>query len=500
MQLSQVFQGQNVRFVGSALDVDVRSFAYDSRQVHPGSLFAALGSVHSRGEEFIASAVERGAVAVLAHTDVETDMKIEPVLVLSDRPRFALARAARQFFHDPAAELKMVGVTGTNGKTTVSTILGNIMQAAGWGAGVMGTLGIDYTGNTGPQHVDTALTTPESVDTVRFLRHMRDHGVEGVAMEVSSHALVQGRVAGVQFDVGVFTNLSHDHLDYHPSLNAYLQAKVDLFRHGLKPGGKAVVNIDDAQVMEGIASSGLNSTEIYGFSVCGAEAFARVKSATLEGSGTAVELQVGDELRSLHSPLLGRFNIENILAAVATARLMNIEWPAIEHGVASLQMVPGRMECVSVAHEPLVLVDYAHTPDALEKVLRTLREMCKGRLFCVFGCGGDRDKSKRAPMGKAAGRFADVVLVTSDNPRTEDPIAIIEDILQGLEAYTFTVEADRALAISKAIETATSNDIVLIAGKGHEDYQIIGTQKHHFDDRECARQALKNYFNRGTEQ
>lgn len=497
VQLTNLFAGQDVRYVGQADAVEVRALAYDSRRVRAGSLFAALSGANP--EEFVAEALNRGAVAVLADADLSGLLNIEPVVVVAERPRRALAQAARVFFDDPADQLTVIGVTGTNGKTTVTSIIAHIMRSSGVASGTVGTLGVDYCGNNGVQHIDTELTTPESVDSVRLLRHLRDEGVEAVAMEVSSHALVQDRVSGLAFDVGVFTNLSHDHLDYHGNLAAYSEAKATLFRSGLKPDGVAVYNADDRGVVDALAGVSLPPERRFGFSstALGPHAKLVVESTRLSGDGTVIDVRLASHVQTLRSPLLGRFNIDNLLAAVMTTRLLGVEWPAIADAVQSLPPVRGRMERVPSATGPLVVVDYAHTPDALDKVLGTAAELSSGRLICVFGCGGDRDPAKRPLMGEAVRRHADLAVLTSDNPRTEDPRAIVEAIEPGLGGIEYWIEVDRAQAIARAIASARAEDTVVIAGKGHEDYQVVAEQRLHFDDKEQALAALRRWPPRG---
>ena len=486
--MNELFRDQPVTITGP--DVAVTGLAYDSRQVQPGFLFAALRGVTSDGHAHIGDAIARGAGCVLSEEPIEAESVTS---IVSEDSRQALARAARVFFGDPAEQLTMVGVTGTNGKTTTALIVEGVLRAAGKRAGVIGTLGARFEGEL----TDTGLTTPQSVELVKLLGSMQESGATAAVMEVSSHALVQHRTSGVSFDVGVFTNLTQDHLDYHGSLDEYFEAKALLLRERLKEGGQAVINLDDPMVAT------LADERVIGFSRKGhSQARIRVVEERLTLHSIELTVEVDGETFEITSPLVGAFNVENILAAVGVALALGIAVDVVAEGLAEISAVPGRLERVSQADEPLVVVDYAHTPDALEKALSVLRELTDNRLLCVFGCGGDRDARKRAPMGRAVGQIADVAVLTNDNPRTEDPQAIADAVIPGLEEAGMTeqddsslrgyrVELDRMRAIELAVRAAGPGDAVLIAGKGHEDYQIVGDEVRHFDDREAARRVLE---------
>ena len=493
MKVSVMFAGEYATIVGP--DADVTALAYDSRRVGPGTLFAALRGLRTDGHDHVAAAVAAGASAVLCERAVEVGgaARIEV-----PNSRLALARAARRLHADPSGRMRMVGVTGTNGKTTTVYLVEAILRAAGETPGIVGTLGTRFAGR---EH-DVGLTTPESVDLVAMLAEAADAGTTAVAMEVSSHALAQERAAGVDFDVAVFTNLTQDHLDYHGTLDRYFAAKSRLFFERLKPGARAVLNADDARV--GSLAARLPRERTLGFSLGTSVApWCRVAPRWLRLSRAGISMRVGlgDGDLELRSPLLGRFNVGNILAAVAVAEALGVDRDASARGVADLESVPGRLERVGGDDGPLVLVDYAHTPDALAKVLPAVREVTAGRVICVFGCGGDRDQAKRPRMGDVVGRLADWSVLTTDNPRTEDPMEIIAEVEPGLvragagrsadgRAGTFHVEVDRARAIELAIRAAGPDDAVLVAGKGHEAYQIVGTETRPFDDRVNARSAL----------
>jgi UDP-N-acetylmuramoyl-L-alanyl-D-glutamate--2,6-diaminopimelate ligase len=483
----QLFAGLGETITGA--DVEAASLVYDSRRATPGACFAALPGARADGHAFVPQALAGGATSVVCERPVDCGRATR---ILVPDARLALATAARRFHGDPAARLVMVGVTGTNGKTTTTHVIEAILAAAGQRPAIIGTLGHRFEGD----YVTTGLTTPESVDLVALVRALAERGATAVAMEASSHALHQHRVAGVDYDVGVFTNLTHDHLDYHGTLEAYFEAKAILFRERLKAGGRAVVNFDDAYGRK-LAGPG-----VLFFSAAGdAGAGLRVQSQKLSGGGTELELVTPAGPLHLTSPLVGRFNVENVLAAVGVGLALGLAPAVITRGVAAVGAVPGRLERVSGAGQPLVVVDYAHTPDALEKVLRAVRGITPGRVYCVFGCGGDRDPKKRAPMGELAARLADWSVLTSDNPRSESPAAIAAAVEAGLKqggavpsdapaAGGYRVELDRARAIRLAIGAARPGDAVVVAGKGHETYQIVGGETRHFDDREEARAAL----------
>jgi len=494
VKVSELFAGETAEIIGP--DVDVIALAYDSRQVAAGTLFAALCGVHADGHDHVAAAVAAGATAVLCERPV-ADPGAATVIEVSNS-RLALARAARRLHADPAGRMRTIGITGTNGKTTTVHLVEAILAAAGEQPGIIGTLGTRFAGR---EH-DVGLTTPESIDLVALLADMAAAGTTTVAMEVSSHALAQERAAGVDFDVAVFTNLTQDHLDYHGSLDDYFAAKSRLFLERLKPGARTVLNVDDPWVSS--LASKLSQGRIVGFSLTGCTApWCRVspRRVRLDRDGIHMGVRLPDDRLELHSPLLGRFNVANILAAVAVAEALDIDREAIVRGVANLRAVPGRLERVGGEGAPLVLVDYAHTPDALAKVLPAVREVTAGRVICVFGCGGDRDQDKRPKMGEVVGRLADWSVLTTDNPRHEDPMTILNEVEPGLvragversaecRAGSFHVEVDRARAIELAVAAATPEDAVLIAGKGHEPYQVVGADKRPFDDRAHARTAL----------
>ena len=416
---------------------------------------------------------------------------IEGVTTVTVRePRRALARAAATLNGEPALALVIAAVTGTNGKTTTTYLLESIFEAAGWPAGLVGTTGARLRGEARPG----ALTTPESPELQALLAEMRERGLEAVALEVSSHALIQRRAWGLHSDVAIFTNLSHDHLDYHGTLEAYLDAKLMLFDgrngdHDRKPW-TAVVNLDDPvapQVLEAAARGG-GTRRTFG-AAQGADV--RIESVEPGARGVVTTLRDSDSHVRIELPLLGRYNGWNAAGAYTAARVLGIDSGVVVRGLAGSAGVPGRLERVDRGQPFQVVVDYAHTPDALQKALAAAREHAAGRLLLVFGCGGDRDQAKRPAMGRAAADGADQVWVTSDNPRGEDPAAIARQIVSGMESKTGRVELDRRAAIAEALAAARPGDLVLIAGKGHEVTQTIGDRVLPFDDREVAGELLE---------
>ncbi len=463
--------------------IPVTGIAYDSRRVRPGDLFVALRGESSDGHRYLAAAVEAGASALLIERDAP-GFPGEVALARAHDTRRALAALGARFYGDPADGLRLVGVTGTSGKTSTVRMIESIFERSGLCAGSIGTISVRYPGCERA----AALTTPESLDLQRTLREMRDAGVEAVAMEVSSHSLMQERVRGLRFHAAVFTNLSHDHLDYHHDLEAYAAAKGRLFGPPYL-AGTAVLHAADARSRRYAEQARAAGQRVLSFAREGAGAAdlrSRNERATLSGSRFELE---ADEIRvPIELPLAGGFQIENALAAAGAARALGLPWEAIREGLAACPPVPGRLERVSPG-KPAVFVDYAHKPGALEAVLASVRPLVRGRLIVVFGCGGDRDPSKRAPMARAACRHADLVLATSDNPRTEDPEAILREVAAGLSGE-HEVVVDRRKAIERAIAGAGPEDVVLIAGKGHEDYQIVGREKRPFDDRVVARECL----------
>ncbi|MEM7228966.1 MAG: UDP-N-acetylmuramoyl-L-alanyl-D-glutamate--2,6-diaminopimelate ligase [Planctomycetota bacterium] len=467
--------------------VQVSTVVEDSRDAVPGSLFVARRGAQADGRAFIQDAHQRGAVAVLSADP--TDIPPELVSVVTSDVAGLSARIAERCAGSPSQCLAVVGVTGTNGKTTTCALLRHVIHATGHRCGLIGTVEVDDGTTTHP----ASLTTPGADRLSRWLRQMHDNKCAACAMEVSSHALDQQRTAGITFRGAIFTNLSGDHLDYHGSMDDYANAKAMLFKQ-LPPTGFAIINIDDAHAPRMVQAC---RAEVITVSSRGGQAsyIANVHDVTRAGVDLTVHLP-GEDI-ALRIPLLGRHNVENALLTIAAAERLGLDRHAILDAVRTAPSPPGRLERVTSIDAPFdVIVDYAHTDDALANVLTALRPIVPltGRLRVVFGCGGDRDTTKRPRMARIAHRLADEVIVTSDNPRTEDPDRIIEDVLQGIPAAqreaTYRTP-DRAAAIEYAIDTLRPDDVVLIAGKGHEDYQIIGTERRPFDDRVIATDALQ---------
>lgn len=484
-------------------EAEITGIAYDSREVKPGFLFVAIQGGTFDGHSFIRDAINAGAAAILAekgdrHLFLPAKEASVPFFVVPNG-RIAMGRIAAPYFGYPSRTMKLIGVTGTSGKTTVTHLIQSIFNASGRPAGLIGTLGA----RIGDELIETKHTTPESVDLQRTLAYMANRHVEVVAMEASSHGLYQGRTLGCEFDCGVFTNIARDHLDFHGTVEAYLDAKLILFRDYPTMSAKrfvATINADDpsAEVVKA-ATKG----DVVTF---GIEKAADLTASNIEVTERSVQFDMtwrpmsldgGEVSRSrtakVRLAIGGFFNVYNALAAAATAIGLGVDMATVVEGLASVRSVPGRFESVDCGQDFGVIVDYAHTPDELQNVLATAKSLTKNRLIAVFGCGGDRDRGKRPIMGRIGAELADLIVITSDNPRSEDPESIIEMVLAGIpesERDRVTVRPDRREGIEAAIAMARSGDVVVIAGKGHEDYQIFADRTIHFDDREVAREVL----------
>ena len=487
---------------GSAnADPVIRGLVYDSRNTSPGELFIALPGATHDGHDYLARAIELGAVAVLVDRPVDSLVLGGTVAIQVPDTRRAMGVLATAFFGVPSSEMSLVGITGTNGKTSTSYMTESILRSAGVETGLIGTVDIRY----GTEKTSSINTTPESLDLQRTLRAMLTHGVSTAVLEVSSHGLELGRVAGCHFKVGAFTNLSQDHLDFHGDMESYLASKSLLFSEYLDAESTAVVNVDDAcaeTILDAARRSGARILRCSRNPQTPAEI--RLMNAEMTLSGTQATVSLHEETLALEVPLLGDFNLENLLIACGIASALGISGEDIRRGIADCPQVPGRMERILGAEsDPTVIVDYAHTPDAIEKLLATVRDLASGRLITVFGCGGDRDRAKRPLMAQAVDERTDLAIATSDNPRTEDPEQILQDVEAGLtrlhktqpedfglQDASYTILSNRRDAIERAISISHAEDTVILAGKGHEDYQIIGTKKFPFDDRLEAQRAL----------
>ncbi|WP_019420646.1 UDP-N-acetylmuramoyl-L-alanyl-D-glutamate--2,6-diaminopimelate ligase [Paenibacillus sp. OSY-SE] len=468
--------------------------AVDSRRVQQGDLFFCISGTVDDGHRYAERAVAAGAAALV----VERELALPVPQLIVKNARHALAVLSDAFYQSPSKKLNLIGVTGTNGKTTITYLIEKILTDAKRKTGVIGTIQMRYANHVLPM----SGTTPNALELQHALRNMVDEGVEAVAMEVSSHALVQGRVQGCRFRTAVFTNLTQDHLDYHETMEAYRDAKGLLFsRLGNSFADKeeersyAVLNADDAASAH-FAELTVAETITYGLSE---QADVRAEAIRITAKGTSFKVHTFRGSADVQLRMVGTFNVCNALAAIAVGLIEGIELEAIRDSLQEVAGVDGRVESVEAGQPFTVIVDYAHSPDGLENVLQTVKEFAEGRVLCVFGCGGDRDRTKRPLMGKIAARYADYCFVTSDNPRTEDPALILVDIEAGLKEMSvdssrYECIVDRRTAIAKAIEMASPHDVVLIAGKGHETYQIIGKETFDFDDRLVAKEAIRGKF------
>jgi len=518
VKLQQLLNGIDVISIVGDLDREIDGIAYDSRQSKRNFVFVCYQGVAVDGHEYISDAIVKGATAVVSEKELSLPSFPTPLpsphagregegvtWVQVKDGRLALALLAANWYNVPAAKLKMIGITGTNGKTSTAYFTQAIFTAAGFKMGILGSIGH----KVGSKFFPAATTTPQALQLQQLLREMLNDGADSVVMEVTSHSLAQKRVAGIQFDAAVFTNLTQDHLDFHEDMQSYLNAKVELFRQ-LKKGqpsapfgkgeGVAILNADDdasQYIMQRLALERSEGTEApiltYGVKKP-ANLYVKNVDSTLSRLKFTIITPRGET--DVNLKLLGEYNLYNALAATGVGLSFGIELDVIKTGLESA-VVPGRFELVDCGQDFAVVVDYAHTPDALERLLSAARKITQGRLICVFGCGGDRDKGKRPIMGRIASEIADHVIITSDNPRTEVPAQIIAEIEAGVKSgKNYDVIVDRSSAIARGIEIARSGDLVAIAGKGHENYQDFGNKRIHFDDREVAAEYIVKKLNR----
>lgn len=501
MKLGALIEGFSYELLAGSLDVEVAAIHYDSRRVGPGSLFVAIPGRKFDGHAFIPDALERGAAALVVERGPAKGTPWPVPVVRMEDGRRALAHISSKFYQHPSRKIQVIGVTGTNGKTTTTYLLESILRCAGHRVGVVGT--INY--RLGSEVFPAERTTPEASDLQALLDLMVQKGARCAVIEVSSHSLSLRRVEGCEFDLAIFTNLSQDHLDFHGSLEDYFQAKARLFAglgvDAFKTGPKyAVLNADDpwtkrvAKLTRAqMITYGLkDGADLTGVDLC------------LSLDGIRFTLRAQERSIPIVSPLVGKYNVYNIMAAAGAAIALGLSDQAIREGVCRMEQVPGRFEKVEAGQDFTVVVDYAHTSDALERVLRAARALSQGRLITVFGCGGDRDRTKRPLMGEVAARFSDYSILTSDNPRSEDPGQIIAEIEEGVkrvcpDGNRYVKIIERAKAIQEAMKMARSRDLVVIAGKGHEIYQIIGERAIPFDDRAVAREALSRLGYKGVD-
>ncbi len=486
-------------------DISITGITHHSREVKPGTLFVAIRGFAVDGHTFIPDAIRRGASCIVLEDPAWIKRDVPVLFLQVTDTRQALAFLSANYYGNPSSRMTLVGVTGTNGKTTLTYLLEAILEKTGIPTGVIGTINYRYGGKT----FEAKTTTPDPLILQRTLNEMASEGVKTVLMEVSSHALALHRVDGCHFDMAIWTNLSQDHLDFHPSMEDYFEAKKSLCTRHLfkstKRGKTVIVNLDDPYGQRLLHETGTLTTITYGTA---SSADIHPLTTHLSADGIKMEVRTPGDSLSISSPLIGRHNQMNLLAAIAAARALKVPPQAIVDGIKRTT-VPGRLEPVENSLGVTILVDYAHTPDALENVLKSLRPLAKGKLITIFGCGGDRDKGKRPKMGAIAERLSDKIILTNDNPRTEDPLTIIGEIAEGITGMAafsedeflkaskgYTVQPDRRKAIRLAILSARPGDIVLIAGKGHEPYQILGTQKIPFSDSLVAREILSEWEER----
>ena len=488
MQLKNLVAAIPIRHVIGTLDRPVESIAYDSRRMQRNGMFVALRGEKTDGHDFIGQAIEKGASVIVTEREEKTP-RVTSLVV--ENTRAALADLSATFYGHPARKLKLAAVTGTNGKTTTTFLIKHICEKAGLRCGLIGTVRYEI----GERVLPAIRTTPESLDLQELLAQIANAGCRAAAMEVSSHALAQDRTRGLEWDVAVFTNLTQDHLDFHGTMESYFDSKAKLFgqlgsqKEKAKP--VAIVNIDDRYGEQMLNKIDKRVAVI----TCGMSARAdfRASNYRVEFSGTSYQLDARGKSYLVRVPLIGRFNVANSIAALAAANALGISLRDAVLSLSKSPQVPGRLEIVSAKRQFQVFVDYAHTPDALQNVLKTLRELEPARLIVVFGCGGNRDRQKRPFMGEIADRSADYAIITSDNPRKEDPNAIIDEIEKGVRSDRYEKIVDRTEAIGRAISFAQPRDIVLIAGKGHESYQEFADHTIPFDDIQVARRAIEDH-------
>ncbi|PKN52793.1 MAG: UDP-N-acetylmuramoyl-L-alanyl-D-glutamate--2,6-diaminopimelate ligase [Deltaproteobacteria bacterium HGW-Deltaproteobacteria-13] len=503
MKLARLIEGLDIINISGETSEEASAVCFSADKCSQGALFVAIPGLKNDGHDFIPEAITRGAKFIVYEKNMEFPRDVTAIKVPDSRR--ALGILAKNYFGNPSGHLALIAVMGTNGKTTITYLLESILKESGLKCGVLGTVNYRYNDKTYP----APNTTPESYEMQKILRDMADDGVTHVIAEVSSHAVDLKRVDDCDFDLGIFTNLTRDHLDYHLTMENYFQAKKRFFTEILPQSRKVysqkmVINADDQwgrRILQEVSSPALT----YGIE---GDYAIRATHHELSLTGIKAQINLAGENVSIASPLIGKFNLYNILAAIGAAFILNIPPAMIKRGIENLSNIPGRLEKVASPEDVNIFVDYAHTDDALRRVLQNLGELKKKRIITVFGCGGNRDRGKRPLMGDAATRYSDLTIITSDNPRLEDPMAIIAEIESGIDSgkiqktasdelqlkngtHGYTVIPERRAAIEAAIHTAQSGDIVLIAGKGHEDYQILGTRKVPFDDRVVVAQTLK---------
>ncbi|RDY23847.1 UDP-N-acetylmuramoyl-L-alanyl-D-glutamate--2,6-diaminopimelate ligase [Romboutsia maritimum] len=484
MQLSKIIENLEVIEIIGEADRDITDINYDSRQVKEGSLFICIKGFNIDGHKFIQEALERGAKAFLVEEDINIQSKKNITVIKVKDTRMSMSKVASNFYENPSDKISIIGVTGTNGKTTITTLLKQILGINNK-VGMIGTIKID----DGNRSIESQNTTPESIDLQKYINKMVQNKCRYCSMEVSSHSLVLGRVEDIDFKVGVFTNLTPEHLDFHKNIDEYRKAKELLF---FKTKVANIINIDDLNGQIILSNIKNLRTKCYTYGINNKSDF-MAKDINLHYDSVSYTLVTPTYEEKINIPLPGKFTIYNTLAVISVCYILNISIDIIKEGLENTSGVEGRLENIKNDLGISVIVDYAHTPDALKNILSTVREFSKGKIITVFGCGGDRDKTKRPIMGNISQEYSDILIITSDNPRNENPIKIIEEIMSGInkDKENYMIIEDRKQAIKRAINIAKPKDIVIIAGKGHENYQIIGDVKYYFDDREIARECIK---------
>ncbi|NLI60684.1 MAG: UDP-N-acetylmuramoyl-L-alanyl-D-glutamate--2,6-diaminopimelate ligase [Clostridiales bacterium] len=478
MKLRELLKGIDYIKIEGLQDRPVNDLHYDSRKVTPGSLFFCIKGLTVDGHDYTDQAVSKGAKTLVLERDVAIEGDVTKVFVPNSRT--AMAYMARNYYKNPTKDIKLIGITGTNGKTTITYLVKSILENTGEKIGLIGTI----SNMIGDKIIPSRFTTPESLDLQKLLRDMRDEKVDSMIMEVSSHSLSLGRVESCEFDIGVFSNLSQDHLDFHSSMDEYRDAKARLFRQSKL----AIINIDDENgrwIKEGVA------TKVYTYGIY-KEADIYARDLVISHKEVTFNLHTPKGSIPIELGIPGIFSVYNALAAASVCYALGISLESIAHGLKQVKAVNGRFELLDTGRDYSVILDYAHTPDGLENILKTAKEFTKARLITLFGCGGDRDQGKRPVMGEIAGKYSDLCIITSDNPRSEEPMEIIRQIQAGVEKTPcpYKIIEDRRKAIEYALHNAQEGDVVILAGKGHETYQIIGDKTIHFDEKEIVSEIL----------